>query len=40
MPIGNFHYLHCMVLNEAMSEEGRLKKQKEMAGDAMEETFT
>ena len=40
MEIGPFHYLHCMVLNQMRSEEGKKAKQEEMMSDAMEDALT
>lgn len=37
LPIGVFHYLDCMVLNEMKSEEARQRKEKEMVSDAIED---
>lgn len=39
LPIGVFHYLDCMVLNEMKSEEAKERKGKEMAADAIENGF-
>ena len=40
LPLGTFHYLHTLVLNESRSEEGKKNKQKEMISDELEQTLT
>ena len=40
MEIGPFHYLHCLVINQVKSEEGKKAKQDEMMSDAMEDALT
>lgn len=39
MSIGNFHYLHCMVLNEQKDTVATERKRQEMASDAIEESM-
>lgn len=36
LPIGIFHYLDCMVLNEMKSEQARKQKEAELAADEIE----
>ena len=40
LPLGTFHYLHTLVLNESRSEQGKKNKQNEMLGDQLEESLT
>ena len=36
LPMGTFHYLHTLVLNESRSEEGKKNKQNEMIVDEIQ----
>lgn len=39
MPIGMFHYLDCMVLNEMKDEAARRRKEDELAADEIESSM-
>lgn len=39
LPVGVFHYLHTMVLNQSRSEEGKEEKVAEQFSDELEQTM-
>ena len=39
LPLGTFHYLHTLVLNESRSEEGKNNKAAEQMSDEIEQAI-